>query len=451
MKQLQPVIWSKGTFLTPQHLQLQDRFIEDSLQFGLQALNFRPWGFIDLAVDQQKLTDGQFVLARAAGIFPEGLMFDIPGADPAPESRPLADLFAVNQNTLDVYLALPEYRLGGLNVTSAQSQAGTRFIAQLEMFRDENTGINERPVQVARKNLRFLVDGENLQGVTKLRVARVERTGVGTFRLDPIFVPPLLSLGASEYLTTMLRGLVELLHARSSGLAGMRRQKNQSLADFTAADIANFWLLYTINTHFPLFNHLYESKKGHPEELYAAMLELAGALTTFSLKVQPRDLPAYDHDELGKCFTALNEQLRLLLETVVPTNVVSLPLKLVQPSVYATALAEDRYLQGTRMYLAMNAEMPEADLIRKAPQLLKVCSANHVEHLIKQALPGMPLTHLSSPPSAIPLKLKYQYFSLSQSGVAWEAVQRARNLAAYVPSDFANPQMELIILLPQAQ
>jgi len=48
------------------------------------------------------------------------------------------------------------------------------------------------------------------------------------------------------------------------------------------------------------------------------------------------------------------------------------------------------------------------------------------------------------------VKLNYQYFSLSQSGVAWEAVQRARNLAAYVPGDLPNPQLELIILLPQA-
>jgi type VI secretion system protein ImpJ len=101
------------------------------------------------------------------------------------------------------------------------------------------------------------------------------------------------------------------------------------------------------------------------------------------------------------------------------------------------------------MYLAVNAEMPESELIRKAPQLIKVCSANHVEYLIKQALPGMTLTHLPSPPAAIPIKLNYQYFSLTQSGVAWDAVQRARNLAAYVPGDFPNPQMELIILLPQ--
>jgi type VI secretion system protein ImpJ len=91
-----------------------------------------------------------------------------------------------------------------------------------------------------------------------------------------------------------------------------------------------------------------------------------------------------------------------------------------------------------------------ADLIRRVPQLVKIGSASHLEQLIKQALPGMPLTHLPSPPSAIPVKLQYQYFSLSQSGVAWESVQRARNLGAYVPSDFPNAQLELLILLPQA-
>jgi type VI secretion system protein ImpJ len=48
------------------------------------------------------------------------------------------------------------------------------------------------------------------------------------------------------------------------------------------------------------------------------------------------------------------------------------------------------------------------------------------------------------------VKLNYQYFSLNQTGVAWEAVTRARNLAAYVPGDFPNPQLELVILLPQA-
>jgi type VI secretion system protein ImpJ len=45
--------------------------------------------------------------------------------------------------------------------------------------------------------------------------------------------------------------------------------------------------------------------------------------------------------------------------------------------------------------------------------------------------------------------MKYQYFGLNQSGAAWDTVARARNFAAHVPGDIANPQMELIILLPQ--
>ena len=62
----------------------------------------------------------------------------------------------------------------------------------------------------------------------------------------------------------------------------------------------------------------------------------------------------------------------------------------------------------------------------------------------------MTLTHVPSPPPAIPVKLNYQYFSLSQSGGAWEAIHRARNLAAYVPADLPNPQLELLIVLAQA-
>jgi type VI secretion system protein ImpJ len=180
------------------------------------------------------------------------------------------------------------------------------------------------------------------------------------------------------------------------------------------------------------------------------MLDLAGALTTFSLKVHPRDLPEYDHDNLGGCFTDLDEKLRLLLETVVPSNFVSLPLKLVQPAIYATSIDNDKYLVNTRMYLAIGAETTQADIVARVPMLVKICSASHIDHLVRNALPGMPMTYVPSPPSAIPVKLNYQYFSLSQTGVAWEAVQRARNLAAYVPAEIPNPQLELIILLPQA-
>ena len=263
MKRLQPVIWTKGTLLNPQHLQVQDRFLESNLEFQLDALSFRPWGFSRLRLDQEALSHGIVAISEAAGIFPDGLLFDVPTSDAGPASRALSDAFDPDQESMEVFLAVPNYRELGINVSASGRDADARFRVEYTMVRDENTGLSEKPVQVARKNLRLLLEGEAQEGNSLLRVARVKRTPAGLFQLDPRHVPPLLDMTASDYLMAIARRLVEILSARSSTLAGTRRQKNQSLADFTASDIASFWLLYTINSHSPIFRHLFETSGGH--------------------------------------------------------------------------------------------------------------------------------------------------------------------------------------------
>ncbi|HKV51469.1 MAG TPA: type VI secretion system baseplate subunit TssK [Gemmatimonadaceae bacterium] len=448
MRQMQPVLWTKGVLLSPQHLQTQDRFLEDLIQFQLSGLTYCPWGFHRLEIDHEALAAGSFAISQAAGIFPDGLLFDLPLNDPAPAPKVLDGVWEQDQTALDIYLAVPEYRASGHNVAVSPGDSSARYAAEVLLRRDENTGSAEKPIQVAKKNFRLLVQGESLEGNSTLRVARVRRSATGDLSLDPQFVPPLIDIGASDFVIAIARRLVEILSARSSVLAGTRRQKNQSLADFSIADVASFWLLYTINTYFPQLRHLYETKRGHPEELFTAMLSLAGALTTFSTVVHPRDLPAYEHDDLTTCFAKLDEQLRMLLETVVPSNCVSLPLRLVQQSIYATALDQDKYLTAPQLYLAVDANMSPADLIQRAPALIKISSADRIDHLIRQALGGVPLTYTPNPPPAVPVKVSAHYFQVGKSGSEWDAITRARNLAAYVPSDFPSPQLELLVVLP---
>ena len=155
MKQLQPVIWSKGTFLTPQHLQVQDRFIEDSLNFRLQSLKYCAWGFSELTVDQEEIDRRAVSGFRAKGIFPDGLLFDVPGADPPPPSKSIVEFFEPGVKSVDVYLTIPDYRERGMNVSLAQRDGSSRYSAEVTQFRDENNGVSEKPIQIARKNLRF--------------------------------------------------------------------------------------------------------------------------------------------------------------------------------------------------------------------------------------------------------------------------------------------------------
>lgn len=450
MKQLQPVIWSKGTFLQPQHLQTQDRYLESLLHFRQEALRFAPYGFRKLIFSKQALAAGQLSIEQASGLLADGLAFDIPSSDIAPEAKPLAPWFEPVQGvvpaSVDLYLAVPSYRHGGANLGRPQVQKDGRYLVETLVVNDENSGMAQKPIQVARKNFRILTEFEVGEGMTSIKLARVRKDEAGQFELDHSFVPPLLDIASNEHIMGLTRRTVELLAAKSSNLAGMRRQKNLSLADFTAGDIANFWLLYTINSSLPVVRHAFESRHGHPEELFGELTALAGALTTFSSEIEPADLPIYQHDDLGPCYRSLCETIYKLLESTVPTNFVSIPLKLMQPSILAASLDDEKLLRNVRYYLAISADVGEGELIQRTPLLGKLCSATHIEHLVRNALPGVPLTHLPVPPSTIPVKLNFQYFALNQTGGAWEAILRSRNIAFYAPSELAVTKAEVIVV-----
>lgn len=449
MRQLQPVIWSKGTFLSPQHLQAQERFVEDSARFYLDSLNARSWGFRELQIDSKALAEGRIAVTTAAGIFPDALPLDIPASELPPPARDLEECFRDGRASCVFYLTVPEYLSGGMNVSLGRGQVSTRFLAQMLLVRDENTGSSEKPIQVARKNLQILAEGESREGAVALPFARILRTEAGMFQIDPVFIPPLIDVHAHVTLKRILGSMIELLVARSSQLSGARRQKNQSLADFSASDVANFWLLYTINSHLPLLRHMLESANIAPELLFNEFGDLAGALTAFSSRITPRDLPVYNHDKLGECFGEMDRMIRQMLETVVPSNFVALPLKQVRDTIYATSIDKDAYFENSRFYLAISADVRDADLIDRTYKLAKACSVTQLETLIRNALPGLRMMHVPTPPRAIPVKLRHQYFAIEASGPVWESVQRARNFAVYAPAEILNPQMELIILLAQ--
>lgn len=448
MSQLQKVLWTKGILLSPQHLQAQDRYLESLVQFQLTGLTFSPWGFSRLELDREALAGGTVAVTSAAGLFPDGLPFDLPGSDVQPAPKPIEAHWGPDQRTMAVYLAVPEHRLGGHNVSLNGGPGHTRYVAEAVLRRDENSGLMEKPLQMAKRNLRLLVEGESIEGNSVLQVARVVRAESGQFQLDPGYVPPLLDIAADAHLMSIARRLLEVLSARSTSLAGTRRHRNRGLADFGASDAANFWLLYTINTHLPVVRHIYEVRRGHPEVLYRALVELAASLTTFSTTIRARDLPPYDHSDLGGCFGQLDTQLRELLETVVPVNHVILPLRPTGPLIHAAALDDERVLSAPNLYLGVRAEVPADQLARRVPGLLKVSAADRIEMLIRQADVGVGLHHVPTPPNSLPVKLGYQYFQLDRSGQRWAEVRAARNLAVYVPpAELPEAQLELVALL----
>ncbi len=436
-------------FLNPQHFQAQDQYLEDTLQFRFSVSSYANWGVAALSIDEEALANGLFRLNGARGIMPDGLAFRMPDTDELPASREFGEYFPPTSKEIEVYLAIPEFRLDAANVTmpaaSPNGRADTRFVATSQMTSDLNSGIEQKEIQVARKNFRLIFGSENRNGFGALRIARIVRSTAGIYQLKPTHIAPCLDIAHNKYLTGLLQTLVGILSNKSSSLSVSRRERGKSLADFTASETTNFWLLHTVNSSLPELRHIWKVRHGHPENVYLALTRLAGGLATFALDFVPDDLPDYDHKDLESCFVLLEKQIRLLIDTVIVEPFITIPLALGDRNIWTGSIMDDRYFEDAQFFLSISSANETGELIQKVPVRVRVAAVDQIDRLIEKALGGIGLYHTPAPP-AIRMKIGNQYFSLGQSGEQWQQIKKARNIAVYTPSDIREPKLELIIV-----
>ena len=444
MKSLSPVVWSEGMHLGPHQFQAQSRYFEDSIEFATSALWFENFGVVASELSAEALENGQAVLVHARGIFPDGLAFEMPESDPVPAPRDISSIFPPTRDKAAIYLVVPPDRVDQRNYAADGRATGdVRYLAESRGLFDETTGRDERPIRVGRKNIRLMLETEELNDFVRLPIARIMRSGSGRFVLEPSFIPPCLDITASSRLLEILGRQIRLLEDRSSSLAlSAGEQPGASIQELT-----RFWFLHTINTALAPLKHLYSARRGHPEQLFLEMSRLAGALCTFSLDSHPRSLPLYDHQHLDQCFDALDMHIRRHLEIVIPTSCLKVPLSPDGEYFYAGEVVDSRCFGPSSWVFAIRGGGGEIDVIAKTPSLVKICSQAFVPELVKRALPGLALTHLASPPSAISTRPDTQYFLINRTGPCWDHIRKTRQLGVYVPVELPHPQVELLVVI----
>lgn len=449
---LNPVVWSKGTFLQAQHFQAQDRYLEALVDFRIQAMSPECWGFVEMDIDSSLLVKNVVSLRRASGVMRDGLAFDFAESDRLPPPLELAKVFRDDQPVIDVFLAIPVDQRGGATVSYA-SGAEARYLVDVYSFKDETSATNEKPINLLLKNFRLIgtppgtdPGGEADVGLSTLFVGSFERTGAGGLRMLAASSPPMLDLKESPTLLNVARRAIASLGSRADELRRMRRERSAELAEFTESDTVSFWLLHTVNSHVATLTELLERKPLHPGEFHRALLAVASALTAFSLKYVPTDLPAYAHSNPGPGIVRLGELFQELLDAALPRRYASIPLETTERLVHWAEIKEDRYLDGCRVFIAVASDLGPERLITEVPRLIKVASRAQLRELIDHAKLGVPLSHDPNPPRTIPLQTAYRYFELDTRSDFWIGVKRSRNIAVYTPTGLGTQvSLELLV------
>jgi type VI secretion system protein ImpJ len=174
---------------------------------------------------------------------------------------------------------------------------------------------------------------------------------------------------------------------------------------------------------------------------------MSGSLCTFSLDSTPATIPAYDHLNLNRVFSELEEHIQKHLEIVVPSNSVTLDFRRSEQHIHMAQVLDERCFRRSRWIFGIRSDISESSTMRMTPNLVKICSAEGVVKLVQRALPGLELVHLPVPPSALAAQADMQYFSIAMSGPCWQHILATKFVGVYLPSDLGNAIFEVTIIV----
>lgn len=441
------VLWGEGLFLRPQHFQRQDAYFEWRLAEIASSLHPYAWGVRQLQIDTDALSSGLLRVERLHVILPDGEVIIAPQDDPLPAPISLAQLGAESPELL-FYAALAPMRSAGSNFTadSESSDGAVRYAQRNQSAPDLFTQAAEAEIATVHKVIRLLPDSAPRDHLVSMPLCRIRRNATGGYEWDQRFVAPSISIESSPSLRNLLRRLLDSLQAKVNALYGFHREPSRHVIEFRSGDIASFWLLHTSSSAFASLSHLYQQPGLHPERLFQQLLELAGALMTFSKSFTLADLPSYQHAQPGPPFARLETIIHELLETVISTRYFSIALRESKPSFYSGVLDTERITPQTTLLLGVKAALSPSELVEIIPLRFKAGAPDDVDKLVLSAMSGIRITHLPQVPAAIPVRPGCYYFELGSKSSLYERMLKAQSISIYAPSGIKELDLELFAL-----
>lgn len=435
------VSWFSGLSVSQHHFQLQDT-LNESLQHQIVRNSRFYYGIKTLEVDNAKLEQGIVSISKCEVVMPDGTMVSIPDID-AEELSLQAD---ESLSDKVVYLAIAPLPQNAKLVADNKLDATTeRYYAHKQSVSDAMVGFEKSlEISALKLNMYLITDTSNFQDFILIPVVKIKSVSSNkTVLLDNDFIPPLLDVFASNKLKKILKNIFMLAQQRRKQLV----QRLASVDDYGTAGIIEALFMQLLNRYIPAIQHIYDTEKTHPEELFKTLLAFSSELRTFTHEEKGyNDYPTYKHDKLSDTFNVLLEDLKEAFAYVFEERSVKIPLSYIEKYALYTADIESVDFSNISEWgfvLACKTEVPKEQLSLALPKIIKIASKAQITNVVSKQLPGIKVAAMSSSPKQIPFMSDYVYFELDKKSEFWQSIHESKIMSIYLTRKFAQIDIQL--------
>jgi type VI secretion system protein ImpJ len=303
----QPLRWSEGMLLAPQHFQWLSVRQEMLLQYRAASVEPFHWGVRRFTTDQGLLTGGELRVVELEATLPDGLVVTYSAASRATDG---VEPLLLNLKTPEL-LTDPSPRLVYLCVAPRipGADVAPRFSTLQRNVRDElDSTAEELPLELLQPKLLLSLSPPSAGEYIGMPIARVAAR-LGAFTLED-YEPPRLAVTEASRVFGLCANVAARL--REKAVEVSRQADSLSAADqLDRAEVRG--TLQALFGQLPSFEALLFSGGAHPFRLYVALSALVGQIATLSESLPERFRP-YDHDDLLASFKPAIDTIHAALD-----------------------------------------------------------------------------------------------------------------------------------------
>lgn len=435
------IVWREGTFLYPQHFQQMESHLESSLQASTNMLagDLAPqFGLSKISFNEDIFKLGQLSVTYSQGQLPDNTYFEL-------TEEVVLDIPA---GTIDeiVYLVVPMHLLGRNNFDNQAdtSRYKTKHSRVYDFSSDDQDQIE---VETAKLNIGLKLSDDNLEGYSKLAIAKVlEVEDSGQVILDKSFIPQCLTIGASAFIEERLKELDVLANAKVNQL--MTRLQAAVDTQKSLALYQDQQLLNTIYHWLPWLEAMLSSPNYKLGRFFLELKQFESALDSVNLLPRQAWQPLHT-DKLFKQIQPVLSNIKSALSITQHINVVEIPW---DDALFASRRMMLAKIKGaeidgsTRLIIAVTAENGQItkDIFRTG---FKLAGNKSIVNCLKNATMGIAVNALPYPPPELKSQAMTYYFQIDANDALWQQVIAQNELLAlHVDSRIFVDEVKLFLI-----